>query len=666
MTKQKPRRPEAPFRLPEGDVSTLRRIYKAGGWKRELLEEAFAYYKKTNRYAKKYDLPDTFAEMLDKEKAEKEGDASTYPDKVYIGIIGKGNLIWEDTECAKAVIARIDSGDYTKKTQTALNALNDIFLDFDIENAPKVLAEFMLEPSEEEGKTIKQRLAETSVNANFFVDPGGTLEDMIAGAKTDKAKRDAIALYKTLTELGFDEIVSDVAKKTGAKVEQVKNAKKRTDAQYKELVSEVRKKITEKMETIYKSNFLAALWEMNANYTSKSKLSSATQREAARYAAFYFFAKHPEINLRAQDTLTTEQGDEARAIFDRLLDFMEKRLKESQKKKELLGAWEAFMKFVEAENPEEDEQEAIEEAVYTTAQEVKEQLFLLDKLDSNVWHDITYSRPSLGDNMQLSMGFSFEDYRDNLPAFDTASKEAKAKGENALVIWGLRFEDLPENIKITKELTPYDRLCHDAVGTLFRAGARIVTPTQIYRAMGRESRPSKRDLEKINASLTKMRAAIIYIDNTEEKGVNKSYPLFKYDGALLPFERLKAVINGKETETAIRLLAEPPLVRFATARGQYRTIPLSVWAFPLSLTNTQIRIAQYMTEYILHTKRNKQLSRILTYETIYKNCGVLTTKQKQRARESIEKLVDYWRDDCKPAFIGKKSQAEKEKVTLDT
>ena len=664
--KREPRRPDATYRFPEGDVDTLRKSYATNS--KELLEEAFIEYKKYNRNAKTLKLPATFKEVLDTEKGGREGDKtpSTYPTKFYIGIIGRANIILQDTESAKAIIERIDSGDYSVKPKDKKEMIEEIiddlfFPDMIDETSPKVLAGFMLEPSEDKDATIKKKLAEIRVNAEMFVDPGGTLEKMIGGAKNETEKQNAIALYKALTEIGFSDIAEDVAKETGADVDDVMNPKKRTKKQYNLLLSAIRRTITEKTEAVYKSNFIHAVWEIGANYESKSKLSTATQDGAAKYAALYFFALHPEINLREHNTLKEQHTHEVCAIYDRLLASMERQRKDAYKKKDMISTWAAFMKFVEEENPEED----ITEIIKTTAKEVSKAQFQLDKLNSNVWNDLSYSRPTF-EAMQLSMGFSFDEHRDELPAVNTASQKNKSSGNNALVLWGLRFEELPENVKITKELTPYDRLCHDAVGTLYRAGARVVTPTQIYKAMGRETKPNKRDVEKINASLTKMRAAVIYIDNTDERAVNKKYPQFKYDGVLLPFERLKAVVNGKETETAIRILAEPPLVRFARLRDQYTTFPLSVWAFPLSLTNTQIRIAQYLTEYICHTKKNPKLSKDLTFDTFYSNCGLTTKLQKQRGREAAEKLIEYWRDKCNPAFIGKKSKLGKDRMTFDT
>lgn len=654
------KRPLPTFRIPEGDVTSLRKVYESDEWNgrkgyKEILEEAFEDFRKKNP---KEQLPDTFKDLL------AEGDKA-HPAKVYVGIITCANYILEDTICAEALIDRIDTGNYQKKNPALPKGItnrdiNNFFMDYGLSKAPKVLSDMSV--IKKKGGNLKDKIAEVKLDSEMFINPGGTAEDMIAVAETEEEKKIALSLYKDLTEAGFKDLAKTIAAETGGKASDIINPKKRTPEQYDHLRRAVRKKISSRMEAVYKSKFMQAIRDIQ-HTTTVSKLSSATVSIIMNYAALYFFAIHPEINLRGKGEMDPKHREEVIRIYEQLMKFMEKERQAANRKKEFLSDWDAFMRFVETEHPEKKSE--IGAAVRITAREVREAHFEVDKLSSHIWRDPSFSKPSMGENVQLSLGFSFEDHRDTLPAVNTAKQKDKAKGKDALVVWGLRFGDLPDNMKISRELTPYDRFVHDAVLSLYRAGANEVTLNYIYKAMGRKGTPSKDDRDKINASLTKMRAAIIYVDNTNEKAVNTKYPQFKYDGALLPFERIKVIIKGKETETAIRILAEPPMGRFARERGQCTAFPLSVWSFPLSLTNAKIQLAQYVAEYIVHVKNNKKLSRKLLFETIFKNCGFDTRLKKSRGREDLQRLVDYWRDECEPPFIGKKSKIETDGVVFD-
>ncbi len=663
------RRPLPTFRIPEGDVTSLRKVYESDKWNgrkgyKEILDEAFKDFREKNP---KEQLPDTFKDLLDK------GEGSQ-PAKVFVGIITCANYILEDTICAEALIDRIDTGNYQKKNPALPKGItnrdiHNFFMDYGLEKAPKVLSDMSVIKKTDGG--IKDKIAEVKLDSEMFINPGGAAEEMISSAETEEERQVAISLYKDLTEAGFKDLAKAIAAETGGKASDIINPKKRTPEQYDRLRRAVRKKISSRMETVYKSKFMQAIRDIQHKET-KAKLSAATVSIIMNYAALYFFATHPEIDLRAKGEMDPKLKAEIARIYDRLLDFMEKERQAANRRKEFLSEWDAFMRFVEAEHPEEEERAQIKEIVQTVGHETKRALVTLDKVNSNVWADLQLSKPTF-EQMQLNFGFSFEDHRDELPAIDTANKKNKGKGNNALILWGLRFDELPDGVKITKELTPYDRLCYEAIGSLYReateeAGEKnvILTPTQIYKAMGYISKPPKTEIEKINASLQKLRAAIIYIDNTEEKKVNKKYPSFRYEGALLPWDRMTVYVNGKISKDGIRILAYPPLIDFAIGRNQIKPVPLEVYQFPISKSQQHLRIAQYLIEQICHMKNNPEYTRKLTFSTIFARCLLQkppSWKQKNDAKEAIRKLLEYWGGKC--AFIGKESRIEKEFIEID-
>jgi hypothetical protein len=226
---------------------------------------------------------------------------------------------------------------------------------------------------------------------------------------------------------------------------------------------------------------------------------------------------------------------------------------------------------------------------------------------------------------------------------DTSRKGSK---QEAVVLYGINFDELPASVQITKQLTPFDKRCYIAAAALYNAGNETVTATQIYKAMGNAKTPGGDDLQKINDSLTKMGAARIYIDNQKEVEVQheKGYKHFKYDAALLPFERMSAYINGQLTESAIHLLREPPLITFARERKQITTLSRKLLESPVSKTDANLRIDDYLIERIGHMKNPKSKApRKMLFTTIYEECGIKTAKQKQRAPEKIVKYLEHYK-----------------------
>lgn len=226
-------------------------------------------------------------------------------------------------------------------------------------------------------------------------------------------------------------------------------------------------------------------------------------------------------------------------------------------------------------------------------------------------------------------------------AFNIAVEESGSDKE-INIAYAIDFDELDKipNLKITRKLTRYDKRAHNAVAALFNAGYKVMGIRQIYNAMGYKGSAGKSDIEKINNSLTKMAGANIYIDNIEEADAYKSKPHFKYDGKLIPMERVTAEINGNITDGAIHLYREPPLMTFARERKQITTITVGLLNSPLNKTDNNIRLEDYLIERIAHIKNGKQKSKIL-YETLFKNIQANTRKQRQRAKENAAKFLDH-------------------------
>lgn len=257
---------------------------------------------------------------------------------------------------------------------------------------------------------------------------------------------------------------------------------------------------------------------------------------------------------------------------------------------------------------------------------IKSADFPLDKVNATVWKLLEETKEG-----QLAFNIGVENETD------------KQAGKEINIIYGIEFGELEElgGVKITRKLEPYDKRVYIAVGSVFNTGQSYISYQQIYNAMRYEGRAGTSDLKKIHASLSKMLGAKIYVDNLEETTANYNYKHFVYDGSLLPMERVSALVGGQMAESVIHIFREPPLMTLARERRQITKVERKVLASPLSMTNANIQLEDYLIERISHMKNGKARLKML-FETIYKNAGITTTKQKQRAWAKIEKLLNHY------------------------
>lgn len=261
----------------------------------------------------------------------------------------------------------------------------------------------------------------------------------------------------------------------------------------------------------------------------------------------------------------------------------------------------------------------------TIAKQAEKLLYPLDKPNSKIWNMLTKA------NKNGQMGFN------------------TAPDQNAVVLFSINFDDLPPELKISKTLTPTDKRVYVALHALYVAGNEIVTVTQIHRQMGNKSKPSQEQLEKIWDSVKKMGFAAITIDTEREAEAaeegSKLKERFKYIGTLLPFEAVPAWINDRFTEAAIHLLREPPLVDFAKQRDQVTTIGRKLLESPISKTDANLRLEDYLLERIGRMKNLKNNApRKMLFSTIYENCDITSWNQRQRTPEKIARYLTWYKE----------------------
>lgn len=208
-------------------------------------------------------------------------------------------------------------------------------------------------------------------------------------------------------------------------------------------------------------------------------------------------------------------------------------------------------------------------------------------------------------------------------------------------IFSVDFDSIEDGLKITKKLLQFDKRVCIAVAALYNSGRRIITLRQIHNVMGNPGKPSPAQKEKIKHSILKMLAATIHVDNRQEVDAGYNYPLYDYNGPLLPCDMRTDTLDGQIVRDAIRIFAEPPIIEFARGRGQITTIPAKLLMGPVSKTEENIAIEDYLIQRISKARSGALSSRILI-KTICEKANIKSERQQRRVNEKIEKLLEYY------------------------
>lgn len=218
---------------------------------------------------------------------------------------------------------------------------------------------------------------------------------------------------------------------------------------------------------------------------------------------------------------------------------------------------------------------------------------------------------------------------------------ASVKGKKVGIGLKINFDGVPANL--TKSLTRYDKFVYSTVYTLFMSGYHNMTASMIYGNMGNNSRPSQKDIQRVNDSLTKMGTVRVFVDNSKEREEYPSYPAVRYDEILLDFVRIsKMEVNGGVSESAVRIKTEPVMGRFANERKQIRKIDMKLLNAPINKTERNLAVMDYL-QYI--TSYPNITTRKITHDKFFESVGATDRKQKQRALEAADKVLAYYKQE---------------------
>ena len=240
-------------------------------------------------------------------------------------------------------------------------------------------------------------------------------------------------------------------------------------------------------------------------------------------------------------------------------------------------------------------------------------------------------------------------------------------------IYSIDFSALEEEgVKTTRRLTSFDKRVYIAASALFNAGNDVISLRQIFYAMGQKgSNPTVAQLERINESITKMARAWVTVDdsqehnaynyNLDEGDIKNGWRRGKYEGSLLPLERVSIKANGKTTDAALHLFREPPVITFAKMRNQITTVDLKLLQSPASKTDMNLAIEDYLISRLSRAKKSGKESEKILFKTLFEKTGITEKKQRARTPDKIKTYLDYYKEagDMLKSYL-----LEKESVTV--
>lgn len=489
----------------------------------------------------------------------------------------------------------------------------------EVQKATEAAAEATQEAQEPKAKTpedIAQRIHALSFMLDYLKSP----EDALTAYNLPGAGE----ALKSWNSRHFARLVMRVAAETGADPAQIADKERRTPEQQDALLQAAAREQIARFDAFFNSNYIQALTELQpikGKYTDPEPLDDYSIKELA---ALYFFALHfPDLLPQNAQELTGEHLEEIRAIFARIDDYYTEQTEGGTKER----TRQMFFDFVKTDSPEPAHTLELLPRIMATPPDSLE--YPIDKINANIWEDLAAAAK---DSPNGQLAFAVE---------KTGSRK------EATIFYSINFDELEklDGLKLTKALTPFDKRVYIAVNAIYAQSGQYMSAGQVFAAMGNTGKPSKKQLEKVNESLTKMGAARVYLDNGQEIGVNKGYKHFRYDAPLLPFERVSAYINNALVESAIHLFREPPLMTFAKERNQITTITKKLLESPVNKTEANLRIDDYLIERIARMKSGRgKTSRKMLYSTIYEKCQITTRLQRHRTPETIRRYLDYYKE----------------------
>ena len=212
-------------------------------------------------------------------------------------------------------------------------------------------------------------------------------------------------------------------------------------------------------------------------------------------------------------------------------------------------------------------------------------------------------------------------------------------------------------IRGRRVITGFDKAVYNTVSTLYAAGNREVSATDIFRTMNgnTDKRPSAAQVERITNSIRKWMYTALYMDMTQELQ-HKRLTLDdeRIINGKVETQMLQATIGTARTKkgseiAVFRLAAEPILYTYCKGKKQIITVPIALLDTAEAASNTEglTAIREYLLQQIELMKTGNRDNPTIKYATIYEETGIeppTARKDAMRLRNQIKAVLDVWKD----------------------
>lgn len=466
---------------------------------------------------------------------------------------------------------------------------------------------------EEKGKQpetdLKRSIANVMFTVDFMWDPEEAIAQWLTNKELEQYHKNELEKHAEIVSQKYNVDKQQVLNKDLLTTELQEAIK------HEEWLSEI-----QRMQEYSESNYS----EAQAVLRSETYKTSEEYRKTVKNGSYnnhyitilYFFALHSEIKPDDSNALTDENKAELKDILNRINKFFEERADIKQISNTEYSK--LFFQFIEADNQEK-----------------------LPQIKNTCLKYLNY--PLAKPNTEL---FNLFPLKETVPLKAESDTDA-AKGKTANIYMMLEFEEL-DGFKISRTLNIYDKYVFLAVANLIEQGNEFVTPSQIYKAMGYKGSPGQADKQKIIDSINIMSAARVMIDTTNESEKTKyKYDTFRQTFNLLNTEIVQGMFKGNVVQEAIQIKEIPKLFTFAMGRNQITSIPQTLLSVPISNSDQNLKLKDYLIRRIARMKRMKSTKttpRTIKIDTICNACDITDRKAKQRLQEKLKKLLGHFKE----------------------
>lgn len=210
------------------------------------------------------------------------------------------------------------------------------------------------------------------------------------------------------------------------------------------------------------------------------------------------------------------------------------------------------------------------------------------------------------------------------------------------------MDDYPED-----RLDQFDWAVHDAINSIYHNDCDIMSIPMIIRTMSGNPhlKPSEKQVERVLEIVKRLLSTgidIVYDEEVEAYQFINEGDGWHYYGTLISGEITTAIINGRMVDSCLHLHREPILATLARKKKQISTIDMRMLNTPISMSEENIVLRNYLLSRIEQCRHNKQQellsNRTIVLQAVYKTFHASQHEytRKSRIREKIERLLMYW------------------------